>query len=1216
MKLAVLASGRGSNLQAILDASRAGTLDAQVTVVLSNRAEALALRRAEEAGVSALFEPLAPWLARNQTRRDYDAHLAQVLRGHGVELVVLAGWMHVFDPVFMDTVGAPVVNLHPALPGAFPGLHAIRRAHEACARGELVETGVMVHHVTAELDAGPVVRQAALPLVEGEPLSELEARCHALEHEVLLGALRELVSASDLIVRVDTLRDLPCDPHLLPLAGVRCVESSVFTWLLFEAKPEPEAVRAFAQRTLRDPVVERVCVGSLPTSHAFAASGACSPSSEAGLERVLVEVAPRPGVTDSESNSVLAEGRAAGLPLRAVSRGRRYVFEFGPLPPTPSPETGEGEERTRDGVGPLPPTLDPEPGQGESGLRTRASQNEPARPHIPYESPPSPVPGEEGGGGHPHAHRNPRFRRAVELLLCNPVVQRVSYGQPLPPSFVTVVESDGRCERFDVGAMDDAALDALSRARRLALNLDEMRAIRAEAVRLARTLTDVELEMLAQTWSEHCSHKTFEARIDFDDDGDRREVDGLLPCLRSATEELAPAWLRSAFVDNAGIVGFFEGYDLAFKVETHNHPSALDPFGGAHTGVGGVIRDILGVSARPMANLDVLCFGDPETPVDHASGILPPEVVMDGVVRGVADYGNKMGIPTVAGAVVFHPGYTANPLVYCGCLGILPTGAHPTTPQVDDLVVVIGGRTGRDGLRGATFSSMVMHSQSSEEAGSAVQLGDPICEKQVLEVVLAARDARLYHAITDCGAGGLSSAVGELAKKLGADVELAGLPVKYLGLVPWELWLSEAQERMVLAVCPSAFEDFARVCHTHAVEAHVLGRFTGEGRLVVRWRGVPTLDLSAEFLRGGPPRASLTARWSSPQLECAALPEGDLGALVLELARQPNSSSREAVVTQFDGEVQGATWGRSLVGEGQGPGDGAVLSPREVRAGDEGVAIGLGINPFYGELDPRAMAFACVDEAFRNLVAVGGDPDQVALLDNFCWGSPSDEATLGALVRCFEGCREAALLYGAPFVSGKDSLNNQYQGPSGERVAIPGTLLISAIAPVRDVRHGVTSAFAAAGNSIYLVGATRPELGGTAISRMLGLALGAPPQPLGEPLGVLRRLHVAVRQEQIEACHDLSDGGLALALLEMARGGGCGAVVDLGAMRVEGELGDFERLFSESLGRFLVEVGPAQRAQFEAGLGDDARLVGRVVSERTLRIRGANELVIAVGKPM
>ncbi|MFQ3645749.1 MAG: phosphoribosylformylglycinamidine synthase subunit PurL [Anaerolinea sp.] len=769
-------------------------------------------------------------------------------------------------------------------------------------------------------------------------------------------------------------------------------------------------------------------------------------------------------------------------------------------------------------------------------------------------------------------------------VLSNPVIHRYSLNQPISAPFVEAHAGDGYVEHIELRGLDEAGLLALSKERRLSLDLREMQAVQAHYTAIGRTATDVELEMIAQTWSEHCVHKTFRAVIDFTDEhGQQETIHGLLRTyIRAATEQIAKPWVVSAFVDNAGIIRFNDQFDLAFKVETHNHPSALEPFGGANTGVGGVVRDILGVSARPIANTDVLCFGPTDLPDERLpEGVLPPRRIEQGVIAGIEDYGNKMGIPTVNGAVLYHRGYTANPLVFCGCLGILPRGSHRTEPHKGDLVVVIGGRTGRDGLRGATFSSMEMDTQTSEIASVSVQIGHPINEKQVQEVILRARDEGLYHAITDCGAGGLSSAVGEMGKALGADVELSTVPLKYAGLRPWEIWLSEAQERMVLAVPPAHWARFEAICAGQNVEATCIGTFTGDGVLTLRYEGQVISQMDMHFLHEGIPTRRLTAHWQRPSTNDAPPPADDYNALLLALLAHPNIRSKEPIVRLYDHEVQGGTVVKPYGGTGEhSPNDGAVIVPIATRHQADadgqvrGVALSAGICPQYGD-DPYAMAWAAVDEAFRNLAAVGADPDQVAILDNFCWGNPNLPDRLGTLVMTAKGCYDAALAYNAPFISGKDSLNNEYTDEHGQRHAIPGTLLISAVGIVPDVQRTTSTDLKQAGDALYLLGETRAEFGGSHANLVRGLNGGTVPQPNRDPLPLLRQLYQSIRLGCVNACHDLSEGGLPVTLAEMCIGGQLGAVINLPD-------DPHTLMLSESSSRFVVSVPPDHIAEFEA----------------------------------
>jgi phosphoribosylformylglycinamidine synthase II len=801
-------------------------------------------------------------------------------------------------------------------------------------------------------------------------------------------------------------------------------------------------------------------------------------------------------------------------------------------------------------------------------------------------------------------------------VLCNEVVQTYALGA-LMPAFLPYAAPSDVTEVVALCDADDATLARISVERVLFLSLAEMRVIRDEFRALGRDPTDVELETLAQTWSEHCQHKTFKGRIQFTrPDGVTETIDGLLrSTIRAATEKLARPWVRSAFVDNAGIVDFDEDWEVSFKVETHNHPSALEPFGGANTGVGGVIRDIIGVSARPIANTDVLCFGPLDArPEELPTGILHPRRIARGVVAGIEDYGNKMGIPTVSGAILYDPDYAANPLVFCGCVGLAPRGVHPRAAQPGDLCVALGGRTGRDGIHGATFSSAELTHETGQTVGSVVQIGDPITEKAMLEAILRARDEHLYTAITDCGAGGFSSAVGEMGARIGVEVELSDVPLKYPGLRPWEIWLSEAQERMVLAVPPENLPRLREICGVFEVELTVIGRFTGDGRLRVHHKGRTVADLDMRFLHEGWPRPNLRAEWvppfsSSPAVEAAlGRVPADLTGLLLRMLAHPDVASKEPVIRRYDHEVQGATAVRPLVGPGRdGPSDAAVLRPLDTR-GPHSLALGCGINPHYGRLDPYAMAWAVVDEAVRNVVCVGADPEHIALLDNFCWGNPGLPDRLGALVRAAQGCHDAALAYRTPFISGKDSLNNEYVDRSGGKRAIPPTLLISSLGIVPDVERAVTMDLKAPGDVLYIVGETRAELGGSLYARLVGVGGLPPPAPLRDPLPAPRALHRAMQAGLVRACHDASEGGLAVAVAEMALAGRLGLTLDLALVPCSaggGALHDVVALFAESSGRFLVEVAPEDAPAFERTLaGCPLACLGRVSSERALRVRG------------
>lgn len=927
-----------------------------------------------------------------------------------------------------------------------------------------------------------------------------------------------------------------------------------------EGQLSQDELQHLALSLLTDPVTQSVVWAEIssPTS--------ASPARGGGRGAVIVDVAYRPGVTDPVAGEIVRAAHELGFEgVQRAATGFRYVIEGG---------------------------------------------NEVA--------------------GH----------RLAQRLLANAVIQRYSVGD-IEPTFPLEAESSGQTETIPVRGLADEQLLALSKERRAALDLAEMKAVQDYFTETQRDPTDVEFEMIAQTWSEHCVHKTFKAKIDIrysknvSPKHPISNVDSLIRTyLKAATEKINAPWVISAFVDNAGIIDFDDEYEISFKVETHNHPSAIEPFGGANTGVGGVIRDVIGVSAKPIAATDILCFGpqnaDPDALPD---GVLHPRRIQSGVVAGVQDYGNKIGIPTVNGAILYDEGYTANPLVFCGCVGLAPKGKHVNNPQPGDRVIVLGGRTGRDGLRGATFSSMTMDAQTGEVSGASVQIGDPIIEKGLIEVIVRARDLGLYTAITDCGAGGLSSAVGEMSSKTGGDVDLTSVRLKYPGLAPWEIWLSEAQERMVLAVPAANVAALQELCDTFDTELTDIGTFTDTQRIIVRYGAQTVLELENKFLHDGIPQRQLHALigatekaaedtgpkdefWTRAPRESVPV---NLGALTLRLLAHPNIASKAGVIRIYDHEVQGGTVVKPLTGvQNDGPSDACVLKPIGTK-GTRGIVLSNGVNPEYGKRDAYLMAHAVIDEAIRNAVAVGGDPARIAILDNFCWGDPLRPETLGTLVEACRGCYDAALRYGTPFISGKDSLNNEYVGSDGLRHAIPPTLLISAIGIIDDVNQSVTMDLKEAGNFVYLVGDFAPVFGGShyaltttddgpsttsssTVHRPLSIVDEPVPSISENAPAVYRALHKAITQGLVRACHDLSEGGLAVAAAEMCIGGRLGLKVELTA---EDSL---RALFGETNGCLLVEVRQANAPAFEGLLENLPSLrIAIVESEPSLSVYQAGK---------
>ncbi len=797
------------------------------------------------------------------------------------------------------------------------------------------------------------------------------------------------------------------------------------------------------------------------------------------------------------------------------------------------------------------------------------------------------------------------LRRLSRQVLANESIEEVHPGDE-PYQFRQGHDYQFRKVVVPIRELSDAELERLSRDGHLFLSLAEMKGIQAHYRELGRDPVDVELETLAQTWSEHCVHKTMKGYIDFDG----RNIDNLLKStIARATRELNRPWCVSVFVDNAGVIRFDEENNICFKVETHNHPSAIEPYGGAATGIGGCIRDPMGtgMGARPILNTDIFCFAPPDLPIDDLpQGVLHPRRVMRGVVGGVRDYGNRMGIPTANGAVYFDERYLGNPLVYCGVVGIMPKDKSFKQVGKGDLIVVCGGRTGRDGIHGATFSSAELSETSDTEFSHAVQIGNAITQKKMLDVLLQARDAELYSAITDCGAGGLSSAVGEMGEELGARVHLDRVPLKYAGLSYTEIWISEAQERMVISVPPENRERLLKLFEAENVEATVIGEFTGSTRLELFYNGEQVADMDMKLLHEGIPQQRRKATWQRPQhSEPKPSRKKNFGKDLKAILGSWNVCSKHWIIRQYDHEVQGTSIIKPLVGvDEDGPGDAAVIAP--VYGSTRGVAVANGLNPKYSDIDPYAMAASGIDEAMRNIVAVGGDPDHTALLDNFCWGNCEKPDRLGGLVRAAEACYDLAIAYGTPFISGKDSLNNEYQTVAGT-IAIPATLLISAISVVPDVRRAMTSDLKKAGNIIYMVGLTKDELGGShyyALKDAIGNK--APLPDLETAPKLLRAMHKAISAGTVRACHDLSEGGLAVALAEMAFAGGLGAEVQLSKVpRADDVTRDEQVLFSESNTRFLVEVEPLKCAEFERCLrGITRSQIGKVTAGDRVTLTG------------
>lgn len=938
----------------------------------------------------------------------------------------------------------------------------------------------------------------------------------------------------------------------------------------------------------------------MPSSAAPAAPGVAN---AAQVHRF--EVTPAPGQRDPIGQSVARDAAAIGLAPASVRATHVYLVSA-PLSATqldtiarelladPITERASvGSQPTQPGervveVHPLPGVMDPVAQSVALAIRELTGVDAEVASGWRYD-----IAGLD-------AHQ---ARRLAQSLLANPVIHRVTDTPYTPASFPRGTSHEHEVRSIPIIALSDDQLVRLSREAHLFLSLDEMRSVQAHYRSIGREPRDIELETLAQTWSEHCVHKTLKSTVTYRDTllpasgSSRRQIDWsrrpgttvhadgsitianmLKSTVAAATFELIADgvdWTLSVFKDNSGVIAFDENVGVCVKVETHNHPSAIEPYGGAATGAGGCIRDVIGtgLGAKPIANTDIFCVAFPDhfrsdadanaTGADDSRQPLPPGTlhprrVLTQVVAGVRDYGNRMGIPTVNGAVAFDDRYVGNPLVFCGCIGVIPRDKVKGAARPGDRIIAVGGRTGRDGIHGATFSSAELEQTASDEFAHAVQIGNAITEKQVLDAILRARDHAdgcLYTAMTDCGAGGFSSAVGEMGSKLGAEVHLERAPLKYPGLSYTEIWISEAQERMVLAVPPENVAKLRAICQQEGVEIADLGHFgTPEADLILNFHGREVGRLSMALLHDGIPMPTREATWTQQVPRAftnAAQPH--IKDALRSLLSHPDIASKQFIIRQYDHEVQGATIVKPLVGpRSRGPADASVIEP--VPGSGRGLAIANGLQTPVGDPqlggDPYLMALAAVDECVRNLVCVGADPSRIAILDNFCWPSCAKGENLGSLLRACIGCYDAAKAYRTPFVSGKDSLNNQlkFTDPATglERVIeIPPTLLISGIAIVPDIARCVTSDAKSPGNALLLVGHIQSTMGGSRYQQLFGLPSPAFPYSASNLVpgtnlhagpAAARFVASLIAEGHARSAHDVSDGGLLCAVSEMLIG--------------------------------------------------------------------------------
>lgn len=771
-----------------------------------------------------------------------------------------------------------------------------------------------------------------------------------------------------------------------------------------------------------------------------------------------------------------------------------------------------------------------------------------------------------------------------------PAVPRIEGGSPVVVNTVKL-------------GLSDEELIGLSKKFCLALNLAEMRAIsshyfdsKTKQVRrlygLPEAPTDLELECLAQTWSEHCYHKIFKAKIIYEADGKKEVINSLFSSyIKGATAEIKKKcdWLVSVFTDNAGIIRFTDKLNVVYKVETHNTPSALDPYGGALTGIVGCNRDPMGtgLGAELLCNTWGYCLASPFHEAEMPAGLLHPRILRRGIHQGVIDGGNQSGVPYARGFEIFDERYIGKPLVYCGTVGIMPAvinGVASEKKEVfsGDLVVMVGGRIGKDGIHGATFSSEELRDDSPVQA---VQIGDPITQRRLYDFLLEARNLGLYRAITDNGAGGLSSSVGEMAcLSGGADIDLAKAPLKYGGLQPWEIFLSEAQERMTLAVAPEHLDKLLTLASRRDVNAAVLGEFNNSGYLVVRYQEKVAGLLDMHFLHSGCPSMELEASWVPPVVRGPTKQRvGSRNSVLLGLLGSLNLCSREYKSRMYDAEVKGRSVVKPLVGVFSDiPSDATIMLADYTQR--EGVVLAEGINPFYSDIDTYAMTQSVVDEAVRRIVSVGGSFDRIAGLDNFCWPdpvfsekTPDGRYKLAQLVRSCKALYDITTAYNVPLISGKDSMKND-STCGGRKISVRPTLLFSAIGKIFDISLSVTMPMKSAGDLIFLIGLTKSELGASAYHRFLAQKEGMPGNIGGRvptvdcdlAASIYRAVNMATSLSLLRSSHTPTVGGLVVALAKSALGGDLGVAVDLGQVPVDGPLSDDEIMFSESNSRFLV----------------------------------------------
>ncbi len=787
----------------------------------------------------------------------------------------------------------------------------------------------------------------------------------------------------------------------------------------------------------------------------------------------------------------------------------------------------------------------------------------------------------------------------VGRLLVNPTVEQIVTDKPTSLLF------EGSVGPVNVVPIREASEDELMELSRdkLFLNVEEMSVVQKHFRKLERDPTDAELEIIAAAWSEHCGHKTFNAKVVVD--GEEKEP--LFDRIKNAAKANFKGLVVSAFGDNSGVIKFYDGEAICGKVETHNSPSAIEPYGGAMTGSGGVFRDIMGTGqgAETIISTDMFCFAPPN--LDESKlpeGTLHPDYLQRRVVEGVRDYGNRMGIPTANGSVHYHEDFRAKPTVIVGAYGILPEArAEKGEPRVGDLVVIIGGRTGRDGIHGATFSSGEMTDRTANVNSSAVQIGNAIEEKRMFDALLEARDLGFIRALTDCGAAGFSSAIGEMGANIGVTVDISKAPLKYSGLAPWEIWLSESQERMVAAISAENIDEFLKVCQKYNVESTVIGEFDGSLTLTINYGDQNVAELDYEFLSEGLPQRVMYAHWEREEIPevrpAAPANQQEWVDRFKAVLSHGNVCSKEPIVRQYDHGVRGGNIVSPFGGKTQaGPNDALVIRPLLDRP--YGVVQSQDMNPILNRLDPYEGTVWAIAEAAANYVAVGGRIDEAAAVGNYIWPFPDEEA-MGSLDRSVDAAVDMMHALELPVISGKDSLSSTYRGKDGQVIKIPPVYTMSIFGRIPDVEKTMTTDLKKAGSTLALVGKRSTDMGGSAYFDIAGGASGS--QPIIDPSHLkttLTTMQAAIASGDVLSCHDVSEGGIATAVAEMCFGGDLGA--DLTYHHSSFDQNTEAFLFAETAGTFVVEVSDV--ANLPTLFGESGfTVIGHTTKQQDLRVQ-------------